>query len=109
MLPARIDHSSLQPIEIAPSSSSYNAPNSDLFGYVSLAWTHKYTVVAIVAACALLAFAYSLPQPYIFKAQTTLEIQEPNESFLNFKDLETTTRNVTMESFVQTQVRILQS
>src|SRR5437879_711773 len=48
----------------------------------------KWLLLSVAAACGLAGFTLSLVQTPMYQAHTSLEIQGPNDNFLNLKDLD---------------------
>ena len=81
-----------------------------LTGYGRLIARRKWQLFGITAVCAIAGLLASLVQPPMYQAHTSLEIQGPNDNFLNLKDLDPTvsTGSAFAETYVETQARILQ-
>jgi len=94
--------------ELTPAWSAEPDTGQSLVDYLVTIWRRKYFVLAAAIAGALCGYVVGLPQTPVYKAATTLEIQEPNDAFLNIKDLEPTTRSPLAGSYLETQIRILQ-
>src|SRR5580700_9991270 len=80
--------------------------------YWQMVRRHKTTVVAVTLLGALAGFLYTLPQPRIYQAHTTIEVQGLNEDFLGLHNVSPTvspTSNYYPDFDIQTQVKILQS
>ncbi|HYI94032.1 MAG TPA: polysaccharide biosynthesis tyrosine autokinase [Bryobacteraceae bacterium] len=80
-----------------------------LLEYWELFRSNALLIIGIVLLGVLGALAHSLPEPIAFQAQTRIEIQEPNDSFLNIRDMAPIARSGTSESYIQTQIEVLQS
>ena len=83
-----------------------------LLEYWDIVRRHKGTLVLIAFLGLLLALLITLPQTPIYRARTSLEIQNLNENFLNMRDVNPTTNegvSSPAESDLETQVKILQS
>ena len=74
-----------------------------------LRW-HRGLIAGVSLGCALLGLLIALPQRPVYQAHTSLEVQGPNENFLNMKDLDPASAGgpSSAESYVETQARILQ-
>jgi succinoglycan biosynthesis transport protein ExoP len=73
---------------------------------------HKMALLCFALAGLIAAILFSLAQTPLYRARTSLEIQDFNENFLDLKSLNPTdsTGNYgTAESYVATQIKILQS
>ncbi len=72
---------------------------------------HKLRFTAIVLAGALLGQAVNFLQTPVFRSETTIEVQGFNENYLNLQDVDPTAplSPQGMDSYIQTQVEILQN
>ncbi|HXM46176.1 MAG TPA: polysaccharide biosynthesis tyrosine autokinase [Bryobacteraceae bacterium] len=80
--------------------------------YWQMVRRHKTAVVVISLLGAVAGFLYTLPQPRIYQAHTTIEVQGLNEDFLGLHNVSPTvspTSNYYPDFDIQTQVKILQS
>lgn len=59
----------------------------------------------------LLGFLATLPQPPLYRARTSLDIQALNENFMNLRAVDTTDKlaSTSADSFLQTEVKLLES
>jgi succinoglycan biosynthesis transport protein ExoP len=85
-------------------------PAAGLNGYGQLITRRKWQLLGITAACAIAGLLAALAQAPMYQAHTSLEIQGPNDSFLNLKDLDPAASSGASfaETYVETQARILQ-
>ena len=81
-----------------------------LLEYVRMIQRRKWLLAGIALACGLVGLLAGLVQAPMFQARTSLEIQGPNENFLNLKDLDpgSETGPSATETYVETQSHILQ-
>jgi polysaccharide biosynthesis transport protein len=80
--------------------------------YWQMVRRHKVAVVVVSILGAVAGFLYTLPQPRIYQAHTTIEVQGLNEDFLGLHNVSPTvspTSNYYPDFDIQTQVKILQS
>jgi len=80
--------------------------------YWQMVRRHKSAVVVISVLGAVAGFLYTLPQPRIYQAHTTIEVQGLNEDFLGLHNVQPTvspTSTYYPDFDIQTQVKILQS
>ena len=80
--------------------------------YWQMVRRHKAVVCLVSILGAVAGFLYTLPQPRIYQAHTTIEVQGLNEDFLGLHNVSPTvspTSNYYPDFDIQTQVRILQS
>jgi len=83
-----------------------------LLEYWQMVRRHKLAVVLVSILGAVVGFLYTLPQPRIYQAHTTIEVQGLNEDFLGLHNVNPTvspTSNYYPDFDIQTQVKILQS
>ena len=83
-----------------------------LLEYWQMVRRHKLAVVVVAVLGAVAGFLYTLPQPRIYQAHTTIEVQGLNEDFLGLHNVNPTvspTSNYYPDFDIQTQVKILQS
>src|SRR5947207_8012275 len=77
--------------------------------YWQMVRRHKAAVVLATFLGAVVGFLLTLPQPRMYQARTTLEIQGLNEEFLNMRNVNPTvtpTSTYYPEFDIQTQVKI---
>lgn len=91
-----------------PVSNSEGA-GEGLLQYLKLVMRHKVLVGLCGMVGALLGYLTVLPQYPVYQAKTFLEVQEPNQQFLNLRELDPVAGLMTADAFVETQSRILQS
>jgi polysaccharide biosynthesis transport protein len=87
------------------------APPSLLMEYYHLL-ARRRGMLAIFTVCgALLGFAATMGVLPVFRARTSLDIQNLNDNFMNMGDIKATggAQNITNEAYVQTQIKLLQS
>lgn len=68
---------------------------------------HKLIVCVLGLVSALAALAWSLTQKPMFRATASVEVQVVNEEFLNMKNVDPITSNLSLEAYLQTQVELL--
>src|ERR1700676_4901318 len=97
-------------MEPEPPGPMVSEPAAGLNGYGQLIVRRKWQLLGITAACALTGLLVALAQAPMYQAHTSLEIQGPNDSFLNLKDLDPAASSGASfaETYVETQARILQ-
>src|SRR5579884_93608 len=79
---------------------------TDFWHLVRARWL---TVTGAALLCGTAACLLTLPQPPIYQAQTSLEIQGLNENFLHMSDVTPNADLYSTEGYVQTQVDVLES
>jgi len=83
--------------------------NDGLMSYAILLWKNKVMIGALGALGAMGAFAFSLSQPKQYRAEISVEIQTPNENFLNLGSVNPNTATITYadDSYIQTQADLM--
>jgi polysaccharide biosynthesis transport protein len=85
--------------------------SGDLVRYWRTLQRHKLAVMLITFTGGLTGVLLTLPQTPIYRARTTLEIQDLNDNFLNIKQVFPVSEgnNSTIAADIETQIRLLQS
>jgi len=91
--------------------SGFKREYAGLLEYWQMIRRHKLPVVLATVLGLAIGFLLTLPEPRIYQARTTLEIQSVNDDFLNMKNVSPTAMagSSSPEYEILTQVRILQS
>ncbi|HLH38562.1 MAG TPA: polysaccharide biosynthesis tyrosine autokinase [Bryobacteraceae bacterium] len=78
--------------------------------YLHTLWRRKWTVGAFLAAGVLAGGILAYLSPRVYQGQTSIEVQDVNENFLNLKDIDptATSSNFGNDAYVQTQAQILE-
>jgi len=84
-------------------------PTFSLMEYWDAICRYKFAIFAFIVAGAMGALILSFLQTPLYRAHTTLEVEDLNENFQNLKDADPTAQAPAAESYFQTQVKILQS
>jgi polysaccharide biosynthesis transport protein len=98
---------------VAPELEQIGPPPPDSAGileYGRMIARRKWLLLGVAVACAAAGFGISLLETPMYQTRTSLEIQGPNENFLNLKDLDpaSSTGPSAAETYVDTQAHILQ-
>jgi polysaccharide biosynthesis transport protein len=93
----------------APAEVIDETPSFSLMDYWEGIRRYKLVILAFVVAGALGALILSFLQTPMYRAHTSLEVEDLNENFQNLKDSDPTAQTPSAESYFQTQVKILQS
>src|ERR1700722_4339709 len=82
-----------------------------LLGYWDILVRNKVTLLCFALAGLAVAILFSLVQTPIYRARTSMEIQDFNPDFIGSKDVDATqsNQNSNNDSYFQTQIKILQS
>jgi len=70
----------------------------------------KWLLLSVALGCTLAGFIVSIVQTPMYQARTSLEVQGPNDNFLNLRDLDPNSSSspAAAETYVETQAHILQ-
>jgi capsular exopolysaccharide synthesis family protein len=111
LLPAggQLVPSSYIPGKWAPAEVIDENPSFSLLDYWEGIRRYKFVILAFVVMGALGALILSFLQTPMYRAHTSLEVEDLNENFQNLKDSDPTAQIPSAESYFQTQVKILQS
>src|SRR6266853_1452314 len=97
----------------SPSAETAAAPGYDsLLDYLQMLIRHRRTLLGFVLVGLLGALVISVLQTRIYRARTSLEIRDFNANLLDIKGVDasdSTGSYITPESYMETQVKILQS
>ena len=82
-----------------------------LLGYWHILVRNKVTLLCFALAGLALAVLFSLLQTPVYRARTSLEIQDFNSEFMDLKNVDPTNAGpgAATDSYFQTQIKILQS
>ncbi len=101
--------SSYTPAKWVPADVIDDNPSFSLLDYWEGIRRYKLMILAFVAMGAMGGLILSLLQTPMYRAHTSLEVEDLNENFQNLKDTDPTAQIPSAESYFQTQVKILQS
>lgn len=101
--------SNYTPAKWAPAEVIDENPSFSLLDYWEGIRRYKFVLLAFVAMGAMGALILSFLQTPVYRAHTSLEVEDLNENFQNLKDNDPTAQIPSAESYFQTQVKILQS
>lgn len=87
------------------------APESLMIEYIRLLARRRSMIALFTVFGAMLGYAVTLAVLPVYRARTSLDIQNLNADFLNMRNINQTSggENASTESYVQTQIRLLQS
>lgn len=97
------------PAKWTPVETIDENPSFSLMHYWDAIRRYKFVVLGFIAAGALAALIFSFLETPMYRAHTSLEVEDLNENFQNLKDSDPTAQTPPAESYFQTQVKILQS
>src|ERR1700730_11325181 len=104
LVPSSYTHAKWVPAEVIDENPSFS-----LMDYWEGIRRYKFVILAFVVAGAMGALILSFLQTPMYRAHTSLEVEDLNENFQNLKDSDPTAQFPSAESYFQTQVKILQS
>jgi polysaccharide biosynthesis transport protein len=77
--------------------------------YSALLRRHRNAVAAIVGGALLLSVLYTLVAPKVYKSEVILEVMAINQDFMNSRDVDPTSNQVTGDQYIETQTKLLKS
>jgi capsular exopolysaccharide synthesis family protein len=72
-------------------------------------WASKWLIMGLAFAGAIAGIFLALLQRPIYRAHTSIELEMVNQNYLDIKEIEPTAVNYGDESYMQTQIRVLES
>jgi polysaccharide biosynthesis transport protein len=72
-------------------------------------WASKWLIMGLALAGAMGGIVIALLQRPIYRAHTSIELEMVNQNYLDIKEIEPTAVNYGDESYMQTQIRVLES
>jgi len=97
------------PAKWIPAEATDDNPSFTLLEYWHKICRYKLAILAFVIVGAAGALLLSFLQTPMYRAHTSLVVEDLNENFQNLKDSDPTAQVAPPESYFQTQVKILQS
>ncbi len=95
--------------EWVPAEAVADTSHSNLFEYWNKLQKRKFAILACIAVGILGGLIFSLFQTPLYRAVTSLQVDDLNENFQNLKDQDPTSGGGAAESYFQTQIKVLQS
>ena len=77
--------------------------------YSALLRRHRNAVAAIVGGTLLFSVLYTLVAPKVYKSEVILEVMGINQDFMNSKEVDPTSNQVTGDQYIETQTKLLKS
>src|ERR1700691_4100194 len=77
--------------------------------YSALLRRHRSAVAAIVGGTLLLSVLYTLVAPKVYKSEVILEVMGINQDFMNSKEVDPTSNQVTGDQYIETQTKLFKS
>jgi polysaccharide biosynthesis transport protein len=91
-----------------PTIASRPRPEATV-NYSALLRRHRNAVAAIVGGTLLLSVLYTLVAPKVYKSEVILEVMGINQDFMNSKEVDPTSNQVTGDQYIETQTKLLKS
>jgi succinoglycan biosynthesis transport protein ExoP len=92
-----------------PPYATYEPETDGLSTYWQNLKNHKLLICVSCALGLLLGYLFTIPQTPVYEARASLEFQNLNENFLNAREVDPVAVNYSADSYMQTQIKILQS
>jgi capsular exopolysaccharide synthesis family protein len=97
-------------IELAHHSAAGNQPRPEAaVNYSALLRRHRSAVAIIVGATLLLSVLYTLVAHKVYQSEAILEVMGINQDFMNSKEVDPTSSQLTGDAYIETQTKLLQS
>ena len=77
--------------------------------YSALLRRHRNAVAAIVGGTLLLSVLYTLVAPKVYRSEVILEVMGMNQDFLNSKEVDPTSNQISGDQYIETQTKLLKS
>jgi polysaccharide biosynthesis transport protein len=91
-----------------PTIASRPRPEATV-NYSALLRRHRNAVAVIVGGTLLLSVLYTLVAPKVYKSEVILEVMGINQDFMNSKEVDPTSNQVTGDQYIETQTKLLKS
>jgi capsular exopolysaccharide synthesis family protein len=95
--------------EIVQRPPAVEESTQGLLGYGQIIFRNKWKVLLLAALGAGIGYLAVLPQTPVYRASSSLEVLEVNNSFLNLKNLDPTIENYSLETRIHTEMKMLQA
>jgi len=80
-----------------------------LIDYGYLFARHKWLIAAFMLTGLACGYVLKVLQTPVYRARTTIQIEDLNDNVLGKRDLERSAESTTADSYVQTQIKLLES
>src|SRR6202167_3369537 len=77
--------------------------------YSALLRRHRNAVAAIVGGTLLLSVLYTVVSTKVYKSEVILEVMGINQDFMNSKEVDPTSNQLTGDAYIETQTKLLKS
>ena len=96
-------------LELAyPAAGNQPRPEAAV-NYSALLRRHRSAVAIIVGATLLLSVLYTLVAHKVYQSEAILEVMGINQDFMNSKEVDPTSSQLTGDAYIETQTKLLQS
>ena len=77
--------------------------------YSALLRRHRNAIVVIIGSTLLLSGVYTLVAHKVYKSEVILEVTGINQDFMNSKDVDPTSNQITGDQYIETQTKLMKS
>jgi succinoglycan biosynthesis transport protein ExoP len=96
-------------VELArPAAGSQPRPEAAV-NYSALLRRHRAAVAIIIGATLLLSVLYTLVEHKVYQSEAILEVMGINQDFMNSKEVDPTSSQLTGDAYIETQTKLLKS
>src|SRR3984885_12037415 len=96
-------------IELSHPIAAHRPRPEAAVNYSALLRRHRNAVAAIAGGTLLLSVLYTLVAPKVYKSQVILEVMGINQDFMNTKEVDPTSNQITGDQYIETQTKLLKS
>ncbi|MGB8535474.1 MAG: polysaccharide biosynthesis tyrosine autokinase [Acidobacteriaceae bacterium] len=91
-----------------PGLSNRPQPEASV-NYAALLRRHRTAITVIMGGSLLLSVLYTLVAPKVYKSEVILEVTGINNDFMNSKEVDPTSNQITGDEYIETQTKLLKS
>jgi capsular exopolysaccharide synthesis family protein len=91
-----------------PMGANRHQPEASV-NYSAMLRRHRTAIAIIVGSTLLLSVLYTLVAHKVYKSEVILEVTGINQDFMNSKDVDPTSNQVTGDQYIETQTKLLKS
>jgi capsular exopolysaccharide synthesis family protein len=96
-------------IELAHPAAGSQARPEAAVNYSALLRRHRSAVAIIIGATLLLSVLYTLVEHKVYQSEAILEVMGINQDFMNSKEVDPTSSQLTGDAYIETQTKLLKS
>jgi succinoglycan biosynthesis transport protein ExoP len=96
-------------VDARDNNTNGSANRDNILAFIHILLRHKALLLLGTVVGAAVAAAYVLGQVPVYEARTSLELQGVNEDFLDMRKVDPTAGKYAGDTYVQTQIKLLQS